>query len=78
VSSDPKPENARSEEPNVSCDPNLTRKEFVALVLKRGAIAGAILAAPRVLDKFLVAPGLAANPSSGTGAAESGNSGKEP
>jgi len=56
----------------------MSRKEFVALVLKRGAITGAILAAPRVLDKFLVAPGLAANPSSGTGAAESGGSGKEP
>lgn len=78
MSSDQKPEDTRCEQPDVSCDPSMSRKEFVALVLKRGAITGAILAAPRVLDKFLVAPGLAANPSSGTGAAESGGSGKEP
>lgn len=37
-------------------DKSISRKEFVALVLKRGAIAGAILSAPKVLDKFLVPP----------------------
>jgi hypothetical protein len=39
-----------------SCEPGLTRKEFIAMVVKRGAIAGAIIAAPKVVDKFLVPP----------------------
>lgn len=37
-------------------DTSISRQEFVRLVLKRGAIAGAILAAPKILDKFLVPP----------------------
>jgi hypothetical protein len=39
-----------------SCEPTLSRKEFVALVLKRAAIAGAVIAAPKVVDKFMVQP----------------------
>jgi hypothetical protein len=39
-----------------SCEPGMSRRQFVALVLKRAAVAGAILAAPKVVDKFLVAP----------------------
>ncbi len=37
-------------------DKSISRKEFVRLVLKRGAIAGAIIAAPKIIDKFLVPP----------------------
>ncbi len=48
------PHDAESTRP--SCQPDLTRKEFLALVLKRGAIGGAILFAPKILDKFLVPP----------------------
>lgn len=39
-----------------SSDKSISRKEFVRLVLKRGAIAGAIVAAPKIIDKFLVPP----------------------
>jgi len=39
-----------------SCEPTLRRKEFLALVLKRATLAGVVLAAPRVVDKFLVPP----------------------
>ncbi len=39
-----------------SSDKSISRKEFVRLVLKRGAIAGAVVAAPRIIDKFLVPP----------------------
>ncbi len=38
-----------------ACDPTMSRKEFFAVVLKRGAAAGAILAVPQIVDKFLVA-----------------------
>ncbi len=37
-------------------DNSISRKEFVRIVLKRGAIAGALLSAPKILDKFLVPP----------------------
>lgn len=37
-------------------DKSISRKEFVRLVLKRGAVAGAIVAAPQIIDKFLVPP----------------------
>lgn len=37
-------------------DKSISRKEFVRLVLKRGAIAGAIMTAPKIIDKFLVPP----------------------
>lgn len=39
-----------------SCDPAYTRKEFVALVIKRAGIAGAIICAPKVVDKFFLPP----------------------
>ncbi len=34
----------------------MTRKEFLQKVVKRAAIAGAVVAAPKVVDKFLVPP----------------------
>jgi hypothetical protein len=39
-----------------SCDQQLSREEFLKLVVKRAAIAGTIIAAPKVVDKFLVPP----------------------
>ncbi|HEY9713103.1 MAG TPA: hypothetical protein V6C72_06515 [Chroococcales cyanobacterium] len=39
-----------------ACDPALTRKEFLTKLVRRAAIAGSIVAAPKVLDKFLVPP----------------------
>jgi hypothetical protein len=39
-----------------SCDPSFSRKQFLELVLKRAALAGAIAAAPVIVDKFLVPP----------------------
>jgi hypothetical protein len=49
-------EPANSDENRPSCEEGLSRKEFIALVVKRAAIAGAVVAAPKVLDKFLVPP----------------------
>ncbi len=39
-----------------ACDPRMSRKEFLGNVLKKAALAGTIVAAPKVLDKFLVPP----------------------
>ncbi len=71
-------ENSKSEQVDESCELAMSRKDFVAKVLRRATIAGAILAAPAVIDKFLVPPGIAAMMSdSGTGG-ETGMSGMEP
>lgn len=43
-------------EATISSDPALNRKQFLALVLKRAGIAGAIVVAPKVVDSFLVPP----------------------
>jgi hypothetical protein len=40
----------------VACDSKLSRQEFIAAVLKKAVLAGTIVAAPRVLDKFLIPP----------------------
>ena len=45
----------------VACDLKLSRKEFLADVLKKAVLAGTIVAAPKVLDKFLIPPVYAAN-----------------
>lgn len=42
-----------------SCEQSLTRAEFIARVLKGAALTGGLLAAPKVLDKFLVPPAFA-------------------
>lgn len=42
-----------------ACDPRVTRKEFLTTLVKRATIAGALLAAPKVVDKFLVPPAYA-------------------
>ncbi|MGH7192252.1 MAG: hypothetical protein ACREJM_01820 [Candidatus Saccharimonadales bacterium] len=65
------------EKSSQSCDSAISRKEFVALVLKRSAAAGALLAAPAIVDTFLAPPAMAARSLSGTGH-ESGASNKEP
>ncbi len=37
-------------------DNQLPRGEFIGLILKRATLAGAVLAAPKILDKFLIPP----------------------
>jgi hypothetical protein len=39
-----------------SCDPAYSRKEFVALVIRRAGIAGALICAPKIVDKFFLPP----------------------
>ncbi len=43
-------------ESEAACDSKLSRKQFLADVLKKAALAGTIVAAPKVLDKFLMPP----------------------
>ena len=42
-----------------SCDGRVSRKEFLTTVIRRASIAGALLAAPQVIDKFLIPPAYA-------------------
>jgi hypothetical protein len=42
-----------------ACDGRVSRKEFLTTLVRRATIAGAILAAPQVIDKFLVPPAYA-------------------
>lgn len=41
---------------NTSSDVALTRKEFIKRTLRGAAAAGAVIAAPAILDKFLIPP----------------------
>lgn len=51
-------------EPNgASCDPALTRKEFLTKIVKGIALTGGVVAAPKVLDQFII-PAYAAGLSS--------------
>ena len=49
-----------------SCDGTITRKEFVEKVLKTAAVAGTLIASPKILDKFLIPPAYAAASSCNT------------
>lgn len=42
-----------------SCEQSLTRAEFITRVVKGAALTGGLLAAPKILDKFLVPPAFA-------------------
>jgi hypothetical protein len=42
-----------------ACDSRVSRKEFLTTLVRRAALAGALLAAPKVVDKFLVPPAYA-------------------
>lgn len=42
--------------PVASCEPTLSRKEFVRKVIKRGTLAGALLVVPAIVDTFIVPP----------------------
>ncbi len=44
---------------NNSCEPSLSRAEFIARIVKGAALTGGVLAAPKILDKFLVPPAFA-------------------
>lgn len=39
-----------------SCDSKLTRKEFLGSIIRRAALAGALVAAPKIIDTFLIPP----------------------
>lgn len=47
-----------------ACDQKISRKDFLAAVVKRATLAGALLIAPQVVDKFLVPPVYALNSTS--------------
>ena len=59
---------------NSSCDPSLTRKEFIHRVVKGVAITGGVLATSRILDKFLVLPAFASFSSCGLSVGATTNS----
>lgn len=44
-----------------ACDPTLSRKEFLTKLVQTAAVAGSLIAAPKVIDKFLVPPAHALN-----------------
>jgi hypothetical protein len=43
-----------------ACDPSLTRSEFIGMLLKRAAVAGALTIMPAVVDSFVAPPAIAA------------------
>lgn len=45
----------------LACDATLSRKEFLTKLVQRAAVAGSLIAAPKVIDKFLVPPAQAIN-----------------
>ncbi len=47
-------DNKGKDKERISCAPNLSRKDFMTLVVKRATITGTVLAAPKIIDKFLV------------------------
>jgi hypothetical protein len=59
-----------------ACDNTVSRKEFLSSVLKRAALAGTLLAAPKIIDQFLIPPVYAAsstNPEQDTGSSDTGS-----
>jgi len=44
-----------------ACDATLSRKEFLTKLVQRAAVAGSLIAAPKMIDKFLVPPAQALN-----------------
>jgi hypothetical protein len=48
---------------DTSCAPSLNRKQFIQKIVKGAALTGAVMAAPKVLDKFIL-PAVAAGLSS--------------
>jgi hypothetical protein len=51
----------KPDESQASSVQGMSRKEFLTTVVKGAAVAGVIVAAPKVVDKFLVPPVYAAN-----------------
>jgi hypothetical protein len=51
---------SKESEDRPSAITGMSRKEFLETVIKRATIAGAVIAAPKVVDKFLVPPAYAA------------------
>ncbi|RTL45804.1 MAG: hypothetical protein EKK48_00225 [Candidatus Melainabacteria bacterium] len=57
------PDNLRQEADvnTTACDESLSRKEFLTKLVQKAALAGSLVAAPKIIDKFLVPPALAVN-----------------
>lgn len=55
--------NEFTKDEQVSCDNQMSRKEFVTKILKAAAITGGVLASPKIIDSF-IAPASAAGLSS--------------
>ena len=60
-----------------ACDSTYSRKEFLATLIRRATVAGALIAAPRILDKFVVPP-VYASGSKGTGTRDTKNGDTKP
>jgi len=58
-----------------SCDPALSRSQFLALLVKKAVLAGTLLAAPVIADAFMAPPAQAA-PSGATGTSDTGTQDK--
>lgn len=69
---------AENEKSEVSCDPTVTRSEFISKLVRRSAIAGTIMLAPLIVDTFLAPPATAAGSTSAAGstAADAVNTGE--
>ncbi|HEV8714572.1 MAG TPA: hypothetical protein VGX03_17305 [Candidatus Binatia bacterium] len=58
-----------------SCDPALTRRQFVAELVKKAALAGTLTAAPLIADAFMAPPAYAqvsTDPFTDTGGKDTG------
>lgn len=54
-------DNQRQDNFKVACDATLSRKDFLAKLVQRAAVAGSLIAAPKIIDKFLIPPAYAVN-----------------
>jgi hypothetical protein len=57
----------RTTEDESSCDPSLTRSQFIKALAQRAAVSGAILIAPAIADMFVAPPAIAATSGGGGG-----------
>lgn len=61
-----------------ACDPSFTRAEFVKRVVKGAALTGGLIAAPKILDKFLIPPAFAGASTCGGNGTATTNGGPGP
>jgi hypothetical protein len=61
-----------------ACDPSFTRAQFVKRVVKGAALTGGLVAAPKILDKFLVPAAYAGTSTCGPDGTATTNGGAGP